>query len=190
MLAKLRLRLTFANVTSLLALFVALGGSSYAAIKVTGKNVKDSSLTGKDIKNSSLAGGDVKDSSLGLRDFKRSELPTGPQGPGGLTGPQGPAGPAGSALAFAQVTEEGTLVPGSSKNVNSSVPAGTSVYCLDLAVPVSNAQATVDVADSNDEYAQVAIPGTGCSAPNNDARVVTFGSDGVNDRAGFFISFN
>ncbi len=47
-------------------------------------------------------------------------------------------------VAFAQVTEEGTLVAGSSKNVNGSVPPGASVYCLDLAVSVRNAQATVD----------------------------------------------
>lgn len=66
---KLRLRLTFANVTSVLALFVALGGSAYAAAQlkknsvgttqlkknaVTGAKVKDQSLTGKDIKLSKL----------------------------------------------------------------------------------------------------------------------------------------
>ena len=60
MLSKLRTRLTYANVVATLALFVALGGSSYAAITITGKNVKDSSLTGKDIKNNSVTGADVK----------------------------------------------------------------------------------------------------------------------------------
>jgi hypothetical protein len=33
----MRQRLTFANVTSVIALFVALGGSSYAAVKIDGK---------------------------------------------------------------------------------------------------------------------------------------------------------
>jgi hypothetical protein len=37
-----------ATVVAYLALFIALGGSSYAAIKITGKQVKDSSLTGRD----------------------------------------------------------------------------------------------------------------------------------------------
>ncbi len=89
MLAKLRNRLTFANVVSLLALFVALGGTSYAAIKITGKNVKDSSLTGKDIKNSSLTSSDVKDRSLLSKDFKAGQLPAGPRGADGANGTNG-----------------------------------------------------------------------------------------------------
>ena len=37
-------RLSYANVVATLALFVALGGSSYAAIRITGKNVVDGTL--------------------------------------------------------------------------------------------------------------------------------------------------
>src|SRR4051794_36823991 len=44
---------------ALLALFVALGGTSMAAIVITGKNVKNGSLTGTDIKNGSLHSSDV-----------------------------------------------------------------------------------------------------------------------------------
>ena len=79
--AKLSARLTYANVTASLALFLALAGSSYAALVVTGKTVKDGSLTGRDIRHGSLTGGDVKDASLGARDFKRGQLPAGEQGP-------------------------------------------------------------------------------------------------------------
>ena len=79
------------NAVAYLALFVALGGTSFAASTViTGKNVKDSSLTGADVKNSSLTGGDVKNKSLTPRDFKGSV-----QGPKGDTGPQGAKGDAG-----------------------------------------------------------------------------------------------
>lgn len=89
MLSKLRARLTYANVMATVAVFVALGGSSYAAIKVTGKNVTDSSLTGKDIKNNSVTDkdvkgiktGDVRDRSLLAKDFKAGQLPRGPEGP-------------------------------------------------------------------------------------------------------------
>jgi hypothetical protein len=96
-LAKLRERLTFANVISVLALFVALGGSSYAALTVTGKNVKNSSLTGKDVKNNSLTGtdvkrlksGDVSDHSLLSKDFKTGQLPAGPRGADGKNGTNG-----------------------------------------------------------------------------------------------------
>ena len=40
MLSKLHDRLTFANVVSLLALFVALGGTSVAAVSLTRNSVK------------------------------------------------------------------------------------------------------------------------------------------------------
>jgi hypothetical protein len=63
-----------ALVISLIALFVSLGGAGYAAVTVTGKNVKDSSLTGKDIKNSSVTGKDVKNSSLTGSDVKNDKL--------------------------------------------------------------------------------------------------------------------
>ena len=80
-----------------IAVFVALGGSSYAAIKVTGKNVKDSSLTGKDLKNNPVTGkdvkgiktGDVTDRSLLAKDFKAGQLPAGPKGEKGDQGPSG-----------------------------------------------------------------------------------------------------
>jgi hypothetical protein len=38
MLVTIRAKATFANVTSLLALFIALGGTSYTALTITGKN--------------------------------------------------------------------------------------------------------------------------------------------------------
>lgn len=46
-------------VVSLIALFVALGGTSYAALSITSKQVKDNSLTGADIKGNSIASGDI-----------------------------------------------------------------------------------------------------------------------------------
>ena len=88
MLSRIRSRLTYANVMATVAVFIALGGSAYAAIKITGKNVKNGTLTGADVKNNSLTSKDVK--SLGANDFKGGALPTGPRGPRGLTGPQGP----------------------------------------------------------------------------------------------------
>lgn len=80
-------RLTYANVTSTVCLFLALGGSAYAAASITGKNVRNGSLTSADI----------KDHTLRARDFKLGELPRGPQGPQGERGPAGVRGPAGAA---------------------------------------------------------------------------------------------
>jgi len=46
MLRTLRARLSYANVVATIALFVALGGSSYAVITITSKNVPRNALTG------------------------------------------------------------------------------------------------------------------------------------------------
>lgn len=94
--ARVRLRLTFANVISVLALFVALGGSATAAILITGKNVKNGSLTGADIKDDSVGGVDIKDGDLLAKDFAAGQLPTGAPGPKGETGEPGPKGDPGS----------------------------------------------------------------------------------------------
>jgi hypothetical protein len=63
-----------ALVISLIALFVSLSGSSYAALVISGKNVRNNSLTGKDIKKGSLGGSDVKNRSLGGADVKGDSL--------------------------------------------------------------------------------------------------------------------
>jgi hypothetical protein len=105
-----------ALVISVVALFVSLGGTGYAAIKITGKNVKDGSLTGKDVKNSSLR----------TADFKRGDLPAGPRGPQGQRGatggqgPKGAAGVAGSARAYAHILVNSggaTVDPSRSKGI-------------------------------------------------------------------------
>jgi hypothetical protein len=92
---KLPRRLSYANVMATVAVFLALGGTGYAAITITGKNVKNGSLTGVDIKNSSLNTRDVKNGSLLANDFKAGQIPAGPRGPAGEQGPKGDTGPAG-----------------------------------------------------------------------------------------------
>ena len=87
-------RPSHAVVVAYLALFVALGGNSYAAISITGKNVKNNSLTGRDIKN--LGTADIKNRSLLSQDFKVGQLPVGAPGPAGPAGPRGPQGATGA----------------------------------------------------------------------------------------------
>jgi hypothetical protein len=94
LLARIRPRLTYANVLVTVCLFVLLGGTSLAdpiaksaARLITGKQVRDSSLTTKD----------VKDRSLLKNDFKPGQLPAGGSGAPGPTGPTGPSGPTGPA---------------------------------------------------------------------------------------------
>jgi hypothetical protein len=86
---RLRARLTYANVIATLALFVALGGSSYAAIKLP----KNSVGSGQ-IKTNPVGSSEVKQGSLGTGDFKSSQLAAleGPRGPQGAAGAPGVSG--------------------------------------------------------------------------------------------------
>lgn len=93
---RLRDRVSYANVVSTIALFAALGGTSYAALTITGRQVRNNSLTGVDIKNSSLTSADIRNASLRSVDFRAGELPAGPRGPQGLKGDAGPQGPTGA----------------------------------------------------------------------------------------------
>lgn len=137
--ARLRKRLSFANVTAFIALFVALGGAAYAAGTISGKSIVDHSITGKDIKQGSIP----------LTALKK--LPVGPEGPKGATGPAGPAGPKGptgapgSAVAYAHVNADGTLDEENSKNIASTkLTAQPGYYCVLPSVPVSNVIADGD----------------------------------------------
>lgn len=65
MIKALRRRLTYANVMATLAVFVALGGTSYAALTVTGRNVRNGSLTFRDVRRDTLGGTRIKESRLG-----------------------------------------------------------------------------------------------------------------------------
>lgn len=67
---KIRGRLTYANVTATIALFVALGGVSYAATQlpknsVGSKQIKNNAVTGAKIANGAVTGAKIQLSSLG-----------------------------------------------------------------------------------------------------------------------------
>ena len=64
MLAKLRSRLTYANVMSTLAVFIALGGSSYAAFTISGSSIKNRSISGHKLRHNTLTGREIKESTL------------------------------------------------------------------------------------------------------------------------------
>jgi hypothetical protein len=104
----LRVRLTYANITATIALFVALGGSAYAAISITGRDVRDHSLSGRDvapnsigsaeITNGSVRGIDIRNGTIAAGDLARplrQDLRAGGSSPRGATGPIGPTGAAG-----------------------------------------------------------------------------------------------
>jgi len=87
-----------AMVVAMIALIVALGGTSYAATKlaknsVGEKQIKKNAVTTTKIKANAITSAKVKDRSLVARDFQVDSLPKGPKGATGPTGPStGPAG--------------------------------------------------------------------------------------------------
>jgi hypothetical protein len=105
--------LSYSNVMATAAVFVALGGTSYAAVKITGddvrngsltgQDVKRGSLTGRDVKNSSLRGRDVRDGSLRARDFRAADLPA------GAKGDKGDKGDPGAAVRWLLIDENGDI---------------------------------------------------------------------------------
>ncbi|HEY6550240.1 MAG TPA: hypothetical protein VIY71_03455 [Solirubrobacterales bacterium] len=94
-------KLTFANVMSITAVFIALGGSAIAITQLP----KDS-VRARQIKAGAVRSAEVKDFSLQAKDFAKGSLPAGPTGPAGKQGPrggdgkrgpEGPTGPTGPA---------------------------------------------------------------------------------------------
>ena len=76
LLERIRKRCTYANVVATLALFVALGGSSYAALRIGSGDIVDNSVRGKDIRNRSITHRDVGPNALGGTNIKESRLGT------------------------------------------------------------------------------------------------------------------
>ena len=54
-----------ALVISLLALFVALGGTGYAALKINGKDIRKGSIAGSKLKKNTLTGKQIREAGLG-----------------------------------------------------------------------------------------------------------------------------
>jgi len=77
--------LTYANVMATIGVFLALGGASYAAIKLPANSVGS-----RQIKNGAVSSTDIKNHSIRSGDFKGG-LPSGPRGPRGAQGQAGPA---------------------------------------------------------------------------------------------------
>ena len=117
-----RWRPNHATVVAYLALFIALGGSSYAATKLSRNAVKSTNIASNAVTSSK-----VKNGSLLAKDFKAGQLPKGAKGDQGAAGPAGPAGAGGAAGApgakgdkggsatalWASVNGDGTLRSGS-----------------------------------------------------------------------------
>jgi hypothetical protein len=106
----MRPRLSYANVVATLSLFVALGGSSYAAVQLSKGSVKK-----RHIAKNAVVSKKVKDGSLLSEDFKPGEL---------AAGAQGERGPAGSPDTPTGVLGKLTQVDGASSGLDADLLDG------------------------------------------------------------------
>jgi Collagen triple helix repeat (20 copies) len=98
--ARIATHLNYANVMATAAVFIALGGSSYAAVTLTkdsvkSRHVKNGAIKRADLGGNAVTGDKVKDHSLSGQDFAPGQLAAGAHGPAGPPGHAGQAGPQG-----------------------------------------------------------------------------------------------
>jgi hypothetical protein len=167
----LRAKLSYANVMATIAVFIALGGSSYAAVRMTGKDVKDGTLTGKDVKNRSL----------GQKELSRRAVRslTGRRGPRGLQGVPG----APATRLWAVVNSDGTLRRGSGVvGVSAQGSAANPYIVVAFDRDVSGCAHVVSLTYDRDGHANTgeiaAGPTTAPSVQANSVTVQGFESEG------------
>jgi hypothetical protein len=133
-----RFRPKHGTVIAYLALFVALGGTSYAAVAISNNSIKSKHIAKgavkrADIGNNAVNAAKVANGSLLATDFKAGQLPAGATGATGATGAKGDPGDAGTAVGYATITSGGVVVTSKSKNVTqANVDADTvaGTYCF------------------------------------------------------------
>lgn len=89
------------NAIAYAALFIALGGTSYAAVKIPAHSVgtlqlQNGSVSNLKIRNDSITAAKIRDGSLLMRDFAAGQLRIAVKSAKGPAGPVGPPGPAGA----------------------------------------------------------------------------------------------
>jgi len=202
---QLRNKLTYANVMATIAVFIALGGASYAAIEIP-KN----SVGTKELKD-----GAVTQSKLGKK-VKKSLAKAGVPGPAGAIGATGPAGAPGSARGYVFISSTGTFDPAKSKGIVDIRPAcaGGEVECTSPPPPEKSSDYCfkLDFAPTvvlvTPEYGRSyapdeadvfngKIPGRswseirgGCAPGYRDAEVRAYRDDSGTVYGGLFVLFN
>jgi hypothetical protein len=124
----LQQRLTYANVTATIALFIAVGGTSYAAVQLPRNSVGSAQLRAGVVDSSKVKDRSLRtaDLSVAARNFLKGQRgPAGPAGPQGPAGAGGAGGSAGPTLNFAAAT--GAVAAGEVTSATASCAPGQRV---------------------------------------------------------------
>jgi hypothetical protein len=130
--ARARKFLTFSNVIACLALFIALGGTVYAAGKISGKQIKRSSLPGNRIKPKTVQPNRIKPKSLTGRQVRANSL-TGTQ-----INERTLAGVSAAALAEVQYQATTVTLPGGGRRVSATAHCPPDHYVIGGGATLSN----------------------------------------------------
>jgi hypothetical protein len=161
MIRRLRDKLTYANVVASLALFVALGGTSYALTlprnSVGSKQIRTRAVGASEIRKSAVRGNEVRDRSLDIGDLSlgaRSSL----RGQPGPTGPAGPPGPSGITYRIA-LNAAGFLIKGGAPFYTKR---GTNEYVVEFERPATQCVSTATLGpDEGGQTNPPALPAPG-----------------------------
>lgn len=139
----MRSRLSYSNVVATLALFLALGGTSYAAIKLPKNSVgstqlKANAVTGAKVKNKSLTIDDLATSTRtklrGATGATGAAGAAGATGKDGATGATGPAGANGLTRALVKTGAASFHVANTTYHLTTAPGAGTYLVTADAQI--------------------------------------------------------
>ena len=166
-------KLTYANVIATIALFVALGGASYAAVKlpknsVGTKQIKNKSITGAKIAAGAVTGEKVAPGSIGGPALNLSSIGTVPSAAHATSAAQ--------ATNAAHATSADTATRAATAGRAEAVPAPEALHVVTNFEPGCSATATGTlgpVGFYKDAFGEVHLVGsTFCTAENTDAFVL------------------
>jgi hypothetical protein len=152
-----RLRPTPGALIAMIALVFAMTGAAVAADKVTTNEIAKKAVTGPKIARDAVKSGKIVDGKVKAKDLEPGIVPE---------------------LAHGRVNKDGATVAVADQavGITGASDGGTGVICLDLASAATSGTATVVHEDVGEPGSTVELqvgPSAGCSAPFNDAQVVT-----------------
>jgi hypothetical protein len=189
-------RLSYANVTATVALFIALGGTGYAAFSlprdsVSSRELRARSVTHSDLDRNAVTSSNVRDQSLAMRDLSlsaRTQLagPPGPVGSRGAAGAKGDTGlPGKDAVSlWAVVNHDAVRYGGMATAATHDVLGG---YLVSFSRAIDGCAASATLARVQGDFADPPAGRVTIAEDSGSVRVRTYGATGMPDDIGFHL---